>query len=92
MLANNVESMIIDYFGNENCSFSRKSIDGETSLLLLSGNVNKIPVSIGIRNSGTQKKTSVSIRSMKEFEGLNELTELIVEFLTKELVYSSSSD
>ena len=91
-LADNVESMIIEYFGKEVCSISRKSIEGETSLLLLVGDINSIPISIGIRNSGTQEKTSVTLRSMKEFEGLNELLELIVRFLRKELVYSSSSD
>ena len=91
-LADNVESMIIEYFGKEVCSISRKSIEGETSLLLLVGDINSIPISIGIRNSGTQDKTSVTLRSMKEFEGLDELLELIVKFLGKELVYSSSSD
>ena len=78
-LADNVESMIIEYFGKEVCSISRKSIEGETSLLLLVGDINSIPISIGIRNSGTQEKTSVTLRSMKEFEGLNELLELIVD-------------
>ena len=91
-LADSVESMIIEYFGQKNCSLSRKSIEGETSLLLLSGNVNGIPISVGIRNSGTQEKTSITLRSMKDLEGLNELLKLIVEFLTKELVHSSSSD
>ena len=89
-LATNVESMIIEYFGKESCSISRKSIEGETSLLLLIGNVNNIPISVGIRNSGTQEKTSVTFRSMEEFEGLDELLQLIIRFLTKELVYSSS--
>ena len=82
--------MIIEYFGKESCSISRKSIEGETSLLLLIGNVNNIPISVGIRNSGTQEKTSVTFRSMEEFEGLDELLQLIIRFLTKELVYSSS--
>ena len=91
-LANRVESMIIEYFGQKSCSLSRKSIEGETSLFLLNGNVNSIPISVGIRNSGTQDKTSITLRSMEKLEGLNELLELIVEFLTKELVYSSSSD
>tara|TARA_Y100000589_G_scaffold318524_1_gene346081 strand:+ start:886 stop:2553 length:1668 start_codon:yes stop_codon:yes gene_type:complete len=91
-LADSVESMIIEYFGQKNCSLSRKSIEGETSLLLLSGNVNSVPISVGIRNSGTQEKTSITLRSMKDLEGLNELLKLIVEFLTKELVHSSSSD
>ena len=91
-LADSVESMIIEYFGQKNCSLSRKSIEGETSLLLLSGNVNSVPISVGIRNSGTQEKTSITLRSMKDFEGLNELLKLIVEFLTKELVHSYSTD
>ena len=91
-LADSVESMIIEYFGQEGCSLSRKSIEGETSLLLLTGDVNSIPISVGIRNSGTQEKTSITLRSMEEFEGLSELLKLIFEFLTKELVYSSSSD
>ena len=91
-LANDVGSMISNYFGEGNCSFSRTEIEGETSLLLLRGNVKNIPISIGIRNSGTQEKTSISIRSMNEIDGLNELSESIVQFLTKELVYSSSSD
>tara|TARA_Y100000746_G_scaffold177682_1_gene155314 strand:- start:557 stop:916 length:360 start_codon:yes stop_codon:yes gene_type:complete len=91
-LADSVESMIIEYFGQESCSLSRKSIEGETSLLLLTGNVNSIPISVGIRNSGTQEKTNITLRSMEEFERLNELLKLIVEFLSKKLVYSSSSD
>ena len=91
-LADSVESMIIEYFGQKNCSLSRKSIEGETSLLLLTGNVNSIPITVGIRNSGTQEKTSITLKSMKDLDGLSELLKLIVEFLSKKLVYSPSSD
>ena len=91
-LADSVESMIIEYFGQKNCSLSRKSIEGETSLLLLTGNVNSIPITVGIRNSGTQEKTSITLKSMKDLDGLSELLKLIVEFLSEKLVYSPSSD
>ena len=89
-LADDIEKIIINHFGEVNCSFVRKSIEGETSLLLLNGDVNNVPVSIGIRNSGTQDKTSISIRSMNYFSELDDLSELIIKFLSKELVYSSS--
>ena len=91
-LSDAVENIINNHFNDENCSFSRKKIDGETSLLLLSGHVNGIAVSIGIRNSGTEEKTSLSIRAIEAIDGLNDLSESIIAFLTKELVHSSSSD
>ena len=89
-LADAVENIIINHFIDENSSFSRKKIDGETSLLLLKGHVNGIAVSIGIRNSGTEEKTSLSIRAIEAIDGLNGLSESILAFLTKELVHSSS--
>lgn len=46
-------------------TLSRKNIAGETSLLLLEGIIDEERLSIGIRNSGTEAKTSLTIKSEK---------------------------
>ncbi len=40
----------------------KKEINGSTSLLLLEGEIDDLPFSVGIRNSGTEPKISVSLR------------------------------
>lgn len=91
-LADSVEKIIENHFNKDQCSFSRKVIDGETSLLLLIGHVNEVLISIGIRNSGTEAKTNISIRAMSEIDGLDDLAYSISEYLKEVLVHSSSSE
>jgi hypothetical protein len=65
-------------------TLNRESIAGETSLLLLEGSMDGERLSIGIRNSGTEAKTSVTIKSENTpFDGL--ATQL-VNFLNERLV------
>ena len=68
----------------------RTAIAGETSLLLLEATLNGQPVSIGIRNSGTEAKTNVSIRMAPEISMLSnlaqQLLEAIEEVLKRELI------
>jgi hypothetical protein len=68
----------------------RTAIAGETSLLLLEATLNGQPVSIGIRNSGTEAKTNVSIRMAPEISMLSnlaqQLLEVIEEVLKRELI------
>ena len=45
-----------------NTSLNRTDVDGEPSLLLLEGTLEELPISIAVRNSGTEAKTSISIR------------------------------
>ena len=65
-------------------TLNRQNIAGETSLLLLEGSNDGERVSIGIRNSGTEAKTSVTIKSEKT--PLDKLAMLIVGFLKEKLV------
>jgi phosphoglucosamine mutase len=41
---------------------SRVHVDGEPALLLLEGTLEGLPISVAVRNSGTQAKTSISLR------------------------------
>jgi hypothetical protein len=54
--------------------------------------VNEVLISIGIRNSGTEAKTNISIRAMSEIDGLDDLAYSISEYLKEVLVHSSSSE
>ncbi|PXY76278.1 MAG: hypothetical protein CXX80_03260 [Methanobacteriota archaeon] len=53
-------------------NWRRTDIQGETSLLLLEAEVDGFSMSIGIRNSGTEAKTNVSIRLAPQIMGLSE--------------------
>ena len=46
----------------------RRRIDGEDHLLLIHGTSPEGVVSFGVRNSGTQAKTSVSVRLSKDLD------------------------
>ena len=67
-------------------TLKREQIEGEPNLLLLSGHIDGKPISVAIRNSGTEAKTSISIRFAKgvEADG-NELSLKISELLTARL-------
>ena len=43
--------------------WQRQDVDGESNLLMMKGKINGDMVSVAVRNSGTQAKTTVSIRS-----------------------------
>lgn len=61
--------------------FHREEIVGEATLLLLSGQVGEVNVSIGIRNSGTEAKTSVTTRTSDAGLDLSQLTNKIADLL-----------
>ena len=63
---------------------SRKIIEGESSLLLLEGHLSGERLSIGIRNSGTEAKTSLTIKSERTEFG--ELAAQLIEFLSGNLI------
>jgi len=62
----------------------RGNIAGESNLLLLEGSVDGERLSIGIRNSGTEAKTSVTVKS--ENRSYEELASQLAEFLRVHLV------
>ena len=63
-LADDVESLARTFL--EECgtlhSWNRHGLEGESNLMLVSFSLNGFPASLGIRNSGTQAKISVSLR------------------------------
>ena len=63
-LADEVEALARAFF--EQCgdvdSWDRHGLEGESNLMLVSLRLNGSPASLGIRNSGTQAKISVSLR------------------------------
>lgn len=80
LLSNNVEKII----KNSLDGLQRKKIAGESNLLLLEGS----GISFGIRNSGTQAKTNVSLRLAPNIspEIPLQVMDDVIKFLTKELV------
>ena len=82
-LADDVQATAEAWCGS---TLKRESIDGEPNLLLLSGQMDGKPISVAIRNSGTEAKTSISIRFAKgvNADG-NELSLKITELLTSHL-------
>ena len=70
------------------CGFplSRTYVDGEPALLLLEGSLEGLPISVAVRNSGTQAKTSISIRFAKGIDADgHQLMELLLDVLTPHL-------
>ena len=63
-LSNQAKKIVEKWFAkNSNFSGIRmKKITGATTLLLLEGEIDSLPFSLGIRNSGTEAKISVSLR------------------------------
>ena len=43
-------------------NLTQTEVDGEPTLLLLEGAINALPISIAVRNSGTEAKTAISVR------------------------------
>ncbi len=64
----------------------RQKIVGESNLMLLSGSLDGVDLSIGIRNSGTEAKTSVTTRTSDAGVELSQLTNNIVDLLKLHLV------
>ena len=62
--ADSVESMAITHLAlaGEVTNWQRTGLEGEPNLMLIRCQLNGSDVSLGIRNSGTQAKTSVSLR------------------------------
>jgi len=63
--------------------WQRHDIDGEENLLMMKGKINGDKVSVAVRNSGTQAKTTVSIRSTGTH--LPDLLEEVIQTLTPRL-------
>lgn len=63
--------------------WQRQEIDGESNLLMMKGKINGDKVSVAVRNSGTQAKTTVSIRSTGTH--LSDLLEEVIQILTPRL-------
>ena len=58
-----LSTMILDFFHEHSFNPNQHHLAGEPDALLIEGALNHQLVSIGIRNSGTQAKTSLSIRT-----------------------------
>ncbi|CAI8208716.1 MAG: Phosphoglucosamine mutase [Methanobacteriota archaeon] len=87
-----IQNLAEEWFTNNSnlTKLSRVEINGSTSLLLLRGEVEKFSFSLGIRNSGTESKISVSLRlSVGCKEKLSkdplELVELLCENLSRNM-------
>ena len=64
-------------------NWTRRGLDGEPNLMLIHANMDSGELSLGIRNSGTQAKISVSLRlsSQIETKGMKEVVEYLARFL-----------
>ena len=83
-LADHVQSISEDWCKS---TLQRVVVEGEPALLLLSGEIDGLPISIAIRNSGTEAKTAVSIRFAKGIEADGEvLMERLIENLSEHLM------
>lgn len=78
-LSNMVENLVSKEFGEG--VLHRQKIVGEANLLLLSGNQDGVDISIGIRNSGTEAKTSITARTSDAGFELSKVTSEIVDLL-----------
>ena len=85
-IADRIEEMIRKFFEERAINLKRKGIEGEKGLFLLRGDIDGIEVSFGIRNSGTEAKTSLSIRAKSEMTGLEEIATEITDLLRINLV------
>ena len=81
-LADEVVELIEDHIPG--AILSREIIEGESSLLLLEGDLSGERLSIGIRNSGTEAKTSLTIKS--EITEFGDLATQLIAFLSAKLV------
>ena len=64
-------------------NWTRSRLNGEPNLMLIQANLGSGELSLGIRNSGTQAKISVSLRLSSEIEikGMKEVVEDIAQYL-----------
>ena len=64
-------------------NWTRSRLNGEPNLMLIQANLDSGELSLGIRNSGTQAKISVSLRLSSEIEikGMKEVVEDIAQYL-----------
>ena len=85
-ITDRIEEIILISLKGREVNLERKGIEGETGLFLLRGDIDGIEASFGIRNSGTEAKTSLSIRAKTEINGLEEIAEKISDLLQMELV------
>jgi len=87
-LAESVYSTTIHWLkeNHTTINFQRVEVPGEPALLLITGEADGVPISIAVRNSGTEAKTSISVRAARNHgEGLLELVALLLDQLTAEL-------
>ncbi|MEE3083228.1 MAG: hypothetical protein VX320_03960 [Candidatus Thermoplasmatota archaeon] len=82
-LAQSTQELAENWCGSK---LERIKVEGESSLLLLSGEIDDLPISVAIRNSGTEAKTAVSVRFSAGVEANgDELVQLIVDALEPHL-------
>ena len=64
-------------------NWQRSRLKGEENLMLIHANLNNEELSLGIRNSGTQAKISVSLRlsSDENIDGLDQFVDSLVAHL-----------
>ncbi len=86
-LSDEVEKAAKEWFEStgELSDWTRLSLDGEANLMLLQGRFNGTAFSLGVRNSGTQEKTNISLRFAGEEEG-GKLIEKLEKLLGSKLI------
>ena len=87
-----IHELAEEWFTNNSGStkLSNKNINGSKSLLLLQGDIENLPFSLGIRNSGTEPKISDSLRLSPGCKELissepSELVEILCEHLSRNM-------
>ena len=85
-ITDRIEEIIQTALKGRTVNLERRGVEGEPGLFLLRGDIDGIETSFGIRNSGTEAKTSLSIRAKSELDGLEEIAEKISDLLQIELV------
>ena len=85
-LSDEVEEFTRDWFVSTGklTDWTRLRLNGEENLMLLQGRFNDTAFSLGIRNSGTQEKTNISLRFAGREDG-KELVEKLESMLRSEL-------
>ena len=84
-LSNDVEHRVKTHF--ESCGqvtqWQRKRLEGEANLMLIEARIGDKLLSLGIRNSGTQAKISVSLRLEAGMspEGVSEIIPMLTRYL-----------
>ena len=86
-LSDDIENLAKTHF--ESCGqvtqWQRKRLEGEANLMLIEARVDNQLLSLGIRNSGTQAKISVSLRleAGMEYEKVSEVIPLLTQHLAE---------